>query len=152
VVLLRWKYESAIDKRFPTTISQWERDTSAYSTRALKATARGKTTYIGVLSVHACSANDPGLFLVLVDHERVCIDATLDDLKACLVGNSIAISKGRGTQIRVAGHDMETRQDEDGFKGDWLLLVELLVVVGGSGGVVGNLPKKSSARDKTIEI
>jgi len=47
---------------------------------------------------------------------------------------------------------METWQDEDVFKGDWLLLVQLFVVVGGSGGVVGNLPKKSSARDKTIKI
>jgi hypothetical protein len=113
---------------------------------------RLQVVLIGVLSVHASSANDPGSFLILIDHERVRIDATLDDLKACLVGNSIAISKGRGTQIRVAGHDMETWQDEDVFKGDWLLLVQLFVVVGGSGGVVGNLPKKSSARDKTIKI
>jgi hypothetical protein len=84
----------------------------------LKATVRGKTTHIGVLSVHTGRADNPGLFLVFINHEGVCIDAPLDDLEAGLVGNSIAVSKGRGTQIRVAGHDMETRQDEYRLKGE----------------------------------
>jgi hypothetical protein len=83
----------------------------------LRATVRGKKTHIGVLGVHASRTDNPGLFLVLIDNEGVGIDASLYDLEACLVGNSIAVSKGRGTQIRVAGHDMETWQDEDRFKG-----------------------------------
>lgn len=78
---------------------------------------RGKTTHIGVLSVHTSRADNPGLFLVFINHEGVCIDAPLYDLEAGLVGDSIAVSKGRGTQIRVAGHDMETGQDEDRLKG-----------------------------------
>jgi hypothetical protein len=102
---------------------------------------RGKTTHVGILSVHTSRADDPGFFLILIDHEGVSIDAPLDDLEAGLVCNSIAVSKGRGTQIRVAGHDMETWQDEDGFKGEWPL-VDRLVVVGGSGGVVGKFAEK----------
>jgi len=136
-------------RNFLTASSQSDRDTSAFSTRVLKATVRGKTTHIGVLSVHTSRTDNPSLFLVLIDNEGVGINAPLYNLEACLVGNSIAIAKGGGTQIRVAGHDMETWQDEDRFKGECLLAGEL-VVVGGSGGVVGNLPKKSSAREKTI--
>lgn len=53
-----------------------------------------KETHIGVLSVHASCTDNPGLLLVLVEHEGVGIDVPLDDFETGLVRDSVAVAEG----------------------------------------------------------
>lgn len=65
-------------------------------------------THVGILSIDAGSRDDTDLLLVLVKAQGISVDGSLDDAKASLVSDTVAVSKSRGAAGRVgAGHFME---------------------------------------------
>ena len=82
-----------------------------------------RETYIGILGVHTRRRNDSGLLLIFIENNRVGFDGILDDLEACLVGDTVAVSEGGGSWMRRPRHDMgqgtEKRRDEVGGGGRW---------------------------------
>jgi len=63
--------------------------------------------HIGILCINTSSRHNPSLLLVLIESQRVGIEATLNDVEASLVGNTVAVAKGRGTGVVCAGHIMD---------------------------------------------
>ncbi len=70
---------------------------------------RRRGAYIGVLRVN--SSDQIGetmlLFIFVGDEDSVGIESTLVDLKACFVGNPVAVSEGRSSRVVVSGHIMD---------------------------------------------
>ena len=83
----------------------------------------GKETYIGIFSVDTGRRDDPGLLLVFIEDNRVGFNGISDDLEACLVGDTVAVSEGGGSWMRRPRHNMgqgtEKRRDEVGGGGRW---------------------------------
>ena len=73
---------------------------------------RRREAYIGVLGVN--SSDQIGetmlLFVFVGDEDGVGIESTLVDLKACFVGNPVAVSEGRCSRMVVSGHIMDGRR------------------------------------------
>jgi len=67
----------------------------------------GNGAHIGILGVDTGSRDHTGLLLILVEGKRISVDIPLDNTKACLICNAVAISKSGWAGIVVSGHIME---------------------------------------------
>jgi hypothetical protein len=73
---------------------------------------RKMRAHIGILCVNSSSRHNPSLLLILIESQRVSIEATLNDVESSLVGDTVAVTKGRWTGVVCAGHIMD--RDEVG--------------------------------------
>ena len=68
--------------------------------------------YIGILCINTGSRHNTSLLLILIEGQRVGIEGTLNDVETGLVGDTVAVAKGRGTGVMCTGHIMD--RDEVG--------------------------------------
>ena len=69
--------------------------------------------HIGILCVNTSGRHNPGFLLVLVECQRVRIEAAMNDMESGLVCDTIAVAKGRGAGVVCAGHIMEKKNGDD---------------------------------------
>ena len=107
VFLLRKRRLVSNPKSISHGSSQSEGATQAAPTTSPTATKNSENTHVCVLSVDASSRDNPGLLLIFIEDNRVGIDALLEDLEAGLVGDAVAVAKGRGACMLSSGHKTE---------------------------------------------
>jgi len=73
-----------------------------------------RRAHIGILCINTSSRHNPSLLLILVESKGVRIEAALNDVESSLVGNTVAIAKGRWTGVVCTGHIMEKKGRDDG--------------------------------------
>jgi len=68
--------------------------------------------HIGILCVNTSSGHNSRLLLVLVECQRVRIEATMDDMESGFVCDTITVAKGRGAGVVCTGHIMEKKNGD----------------------------------------
>jgi hypothetical protein len=69
--------------------------------------------HIGILCINTGGGYDPGLLLVLIEHQGVRIEATMNDVESGFVCDTVTIAKGRGAGVVCTGHVMEKKNGDD---------------------------------------
>jgi hypothetical protein len=72
-----------------------------------------EVVFIGILCINTSGGHNSGLLLVLVECQRVRIEATMDDMESGLVCDTITVAKGRGAGVVCTGHIMEKNNGYD---------------------------------------
>ena len=73
---------------------------------------RKRRAHIGILCINSSSRHNSSLLLILIESQRVGIEASLNDMESSLVGDAVAVAKSRWTGVVCAGHIMD--RDEVG--------------------------------------